>query len=221
MGETLSKDFTILFDLDGTLIDSTEAVYEGFCYAYSRFGLTPPPLESVSKLIGHPLDVMFAELGIAHEVVWDFVDTYKEKYREISNKKTTFLNGALEAIELAHSFATLGIVTTKTGRYSKLLLEHFGILDKFGCVIGREDVEKPKPDKEPMIKAVIALSTSSKNTFMIGDTCMDMIAARRANLKGIGVTCGYGDKESLQNCTDVIFSSALEAVKYIKSIHSS
>jgi len=219
MGETLKKDFTILFDLDGTLIDSTDAVYEGFCYAFSTFNREQPSKNSVAKLIGYPLDIMFEQLGVDRDRVWDYVDTYKSRYREIQNDKTTLLENAKEAIELASSFATLGVVTTKTGRFSKVLLEHFGILNKFGVVIGREDVDKPKPDKEPMIKAVIALDTSSKDTFMIGDTCLDMESARRANIKGVGVTCGYGELEKLKECTDTIFGDALEAVRYIKSLY--
>jgi len=68
---------TVLFDLDGTLIDSTEAILEGFEVSFRSFNKTPPKPQDVKKLIGLPLDVMFENLGAEKEKVWDYVDTYK------------------------------------------------------------------------------------------------------------------------------------------------
>jgi phosphoglycolate phosphatase len=67
----------ILFDLDGTLLDSTEAILEGFSVAYESFGKDSPSKQSVLSLIGHPLDFMFAHLGVAQDEVDAYVDAYK------------------------------------------------------------------------------------------------------------------------------------------------
>ena len=121
----------ILFDLDGTLIDSTEAILESFHNSFNLNNAEHPDDEKIKALIGHPLDVMYRELGVDEKLVWDYVATYKEHYRKISTQKTILLEYAKEAVNLAHSFASLGVVTTKTGEYSQILLEHFGIMDKF------------------------------------------------------------------------------------------
>lgn len=207
----------ILFDLDGTLIDSTEAILESFHHSCKTHNYLNPSDMEIKALIGYPLDVMFLEVGVGEDVVWDFVTTYKEHYREISTQKTTLLKYAKEAVLLADGFAELGIVTTKTGEYSKILMEHFGIMEKFKVLIGREHVEHPKPDAEPILKALKYFDTNDKDIWMIGDTKLDLLSARNAGVESIGVLSGYDDEITLKKFTNVIFNDALEAVKWLKS----
>ena len=89
---------TILFDLDGTLIDSTEAILESFHNSYDVFKMAHPSDEAIKSLIGHPLDVMYARLGVKEKKVWDMVNTYKQHYRKISTQKTELLPFAKEAV---------------------------------------------------------------------------------------------------------------------------
>ncbi len=160
---------------------------------------------------------MYSRLGVPANDVWDFVTTYKEYYRVISTQKTELLEGAKEAVKNASKFAILGIVTTKTGLYSKVLMKHFDLMRYFEVLIGREHVEKPKPDAEPIMRALEVLDTQGKEIWMIGDTKMDLISASNAGVNSIGVLTGYDSKETLENYTNVIFSDALEAVEYLKS----
>jgi len=207
----------ILFDLDGTLIDSTEAILESFHHSFELFGVKHAEDEAIQALIGHPLDVMYKELGIDAAKVWDFVAAYKAHYREISTQKTVLLPNAKEAVLQAKEFASLGIVTTKTARYSRVLMEHFGIMEHFDTLIGREDVEYPKPHPEPIFKALEHFDTQNKEIWMMGDTRMDLESAKHAEVNGIGVLSGYDTKKELKRYTDVIFSDSLAAVKYLKS----
>jgi len=205
----------ILFDLDGTLIDSTEAILESFSVAFQTFNDDIPSDEDIKAEIGHPLDAMFTTLGVDKAKVWDYVDAYKMHYRQISCAKTVLLKDAKKAVELAHKNATLGVVTTKTAKYSIELLEHMGLMEYFSVLIGREDVQNPKPHPEPIQKALAKLPSDTNSVWMIGDTCMDMLAAKSANVGSVGVTCGYGTIESLTKCTDNIYQNSLEAVKFI------
>ena len=147
----------VVFDLDGTLIDSTEAILESFHNSFKVHQFNAPSDDAITALIGHPLDAMYRDLGVDEECVWDFVATYKEHYRKISREKTFMLPNAIASVELAAIHARVGIVTTKTARYSRELLEHFGIMHHFEILIGREDVEHPKPHAEPILKAVFFL----------------------------------------------------------------
>jgi len=208
----------ILFDLDGTLIDSTEAILESFAYAFQSFGETVPSDERIKAEIGHPLDMMFATLGVEENKIWDHVAAYKEHYRKISREKTFLLPGAKDAVVLAKSHATLGVVTTKTAKYSIELLEHMGLMQYFDVLIGREDVTHPKPDPEPIYKALSKLSCDTNNIWMIGDTQMDMLAAKAAKINSAGLTCGYGSFESLEKYTNNIFENALDAVTFIAKL---
>ncbi len=206
---------TILFDLDGTLIDSTEAILESFGVAYETFGRSVPDDEDITKLIGYPLDLMFNMLGITPLEVDSYVNAYKEHYRIISRQKTFLLPLGLEAIKEASSVATLGIVTTKTARYSEELLEHMGVMHYFKVLIGRESVEHPKPHPEPILRALAYLKADPTQTWMIGDTPMDLICAKEAGVAGIGVLCGYSTKSELAQYTSCIVNDAFEAVKTI------
>lgn len=158
---------TLLFDLDGTLIDSTPAILDGFHYAFAHLGAAEPSDEAIKRLIGHPLEVMFERLGVTRDVQ-NFVLAYKQRYAQIFLDQTVLLSGAFEAVRAASEFANLGVVTTKTSKFSKILLQHLGIAKFFGTIVGREDVRDPKPSAEPILKALenlgICGATASKSS---------------------------------------------------------
>ncbi len=212
MGDTL----IILFDLDGTLIDSTEAILESFHNSLRVHNQKKVSDELIKEQIGYPLDIMFANVGVKDELVWDLVDTYREHYRVISTAKTTLLPYAKEAIVLAKSFADIGIVTTKTALYSKELMEHFSVMEFFDVLIGREDVINPKPHPEPILKALNSFEVKDKDIWMIGDTKLDLLSAKEAKVNSIGVLSGYGSLDSLQKHTKNIFDTTLEAVEFLE-----
>lgn len=206
----------ILFDLDGTLIDSTEAILESFYHSLQTHNLGLKVSESmITSQIGHTLETMFAGVGVEEGWIETHVSTYKLYYREISRQKTLLLPNALDAVREAASFARLGIVTTKTGRYSRELMEHFEMMDYFDVLIGFEDVENKKPHPEPILKALVEMGHKNQEAWMIGDTCLDIEASARAGIKSVAVTSGYDNIEKLLTLTDVIQSDVLEAVRYI------
>lgn len=207
---------TILFDLDGTLIDSTEAILESFHRTYDLLGGEHPTDDAIKALIGHTLEDMYLRSGIPPEAVATYVKTYKEHYRPISKEKTVLLSGAREAVEAASAFATLGIVTTKTGLYSRELMEHFGLMDAFDVLVGREDVFNPKPHAEPVLKAMEVLSAQPERCWLIGDTRLDAEAAQNAGIACIGVLSGYDNEAQLRALTPFIENSAFDAVNFIE-----
>jgi len=206
--------------MDGTLIESTDAIVASFLSAFKDQNFEFRRKEQdIIDLIGYPLDHKFDKLGVPKEKVWDFVDSYKKNYRKIANEKTSLLQNAQEAIKAAKSFATLGVVTTKTTKYTIELLEKFELDHYFDTVIGRQDVENPKPHPEPILKACENLNViPSKNVFMIGDTKLDLIASNKAKVESVAVLCGYGKEEELSCYTVNICSDSLEAVNLIKRV---
>jgi phosphoglycolate phosphatase len=211
----MPKNTIILFDLDGTLIDSTEAILESFKMAYSKLGNEVPHSNTIKSLIGLPLDIMFSRLGVKDKNINPYVQAYKMHYRTIHTVKTTLLPGAHEAVVNAARFAHLGVVTTKTAQYSRELLEYFEMMKYFDVLIGREDVTHPKPHPEPIQKAIKKLPEVAGSAYMIGDTCMDMEAAKSAKAVGVGVLCGYSSWSDLNKCTEYIVDNATEAVNTI------
>jgi len=206
----------ILFDLDGTLIDSTEAILESFYHSLKTHGMEKSVSDTmITSQIGHTLETMFAGVGVEGDSINAHVSVYKLYYREIARQKTVLLAGATEAVREAASFARLGIVTTKTGLYSRELMEHFELMHYFEVLIGREHVENPKPHPEPIFRALELMGNPTAPIWMIGDTCLDITSANRAGVGSVGVTSGYDSKEQLLTLTDIIKPNVLEAVRYI------
>jgi phosphoglycolate phosphatase len=207
----------ILFDLDGTLIDSTEAILDSFRNSFAELGGNYPGDEAVKALVGHPLGDMYRSFGIPEARVEEYVAAYKGHYRQVHTLKTVLLPRAREAIELAATFARLGVVTTKTGKYSRELLEHFGVMEAFEVLIGSEDVRRHKPHPEPVLTALEQMGAGPEQTWMIGDTCLDMEAAKAAGATPLGVGCGYGCEADLRRCGARTYPDSYAAVEKLLS----
>ena len=217
----MNKNKIILFDLDGTLFDSTDAIVSTFYHSFKELNFDfKGNDEDIKSLIGYPLDIMYKELGVDESKVWDFVDSYKNRYREISVEQTTLLENAYEAVELASKFARVSVVTTKTRTYTMPLLENFNIAQFFEVVTGRENVQNPKPHPEPILVTLEQMNYDKNidSVWMIGDTKLDLIAANEANVNSIGVLCGYGNEKELRKYTDFVELNALSAIQYLKSL---
>ena len=216
----MNKNKIILFDLDGTLIDSTEAIVSTFYHSFKELNFDfKGDDENIKSLIGYPLDVMYKELGVPEDKAWDFVDAYKNRYRVISKEKTTLLENAFEAVKLASQFARVSVVTTKTRMYTMPLLEHFDIAQFFEIVTGRENVQNPKPHPEPILITLEQMNYNKDlhDVWMIGDTKLDLIAAKEANVNSVGVLCGYGKKKELLQYTMHVKNNSLDAVNFINN----
>lgn len=205
---------TILFDLDGTLIDSTPAILFGFKEAFKFFGKIPPPDSQITTLIGHTLYDIFTSLGV-YENVDEYIKIYKENYKRVYLDKTSLLHNAFEALSEASKIADVGIVTTKTTQYSIDILHNLGVMKFIKTVVGADDVGNPKPSPEPVLLALKRLNKGHENAFMVGDTKLDLIAAKSANVVGVGLLCGYGSAKSLKEHSEFVFDNACEAVKFI------
>ncbi len=211
------KDKVILFDLDGTLIDSTCAILEAFEVALKGTKAHFDG-EQIKAMIGFPLDIMFARLGFKGDEVQKRIEAYKVHYLQIYLTQTTLLPRVKEALDLAHSFATLGVVTTKGTPTSKACLEHLGVLSLFDALVGKDDVSEPKPSSEPILKALSLLGRGKENAFMVGDTHLDIKAAFNAGISCVAVNSGYESVESLKSYGVAVRADAYEAVEFIKNL---
>lgn len=178
----MSERFAVLFDLDGTLVDSIGLLVKSMQYAYEGRVHRPNVAEWV-QLIGTPLDDM---LGRWAENAED-VDVLKARYREHQIAKhdemTTAYPGTVETIRALHAAGhALAVVTSKLELGARRSLKFIGVEDCFATVVGIDHTAKHKPDPAPVRYALEVLDVSPSRAVFIGDSTHDMRAGRAASV---------------------------------------
>lgn len=201
-----AKDVSaIIFDLDGTLIDSSEAIVECFEFALRQTGHSPADPQLIRRNIGTSLERMFSLFAKGDTT--PLVRLYRERYAEVFLEKTHLLPGVKETLDvLSEGGYRLGIATTKPRYFAEPILENLGIRRFFGAVAGGEEVARLKPAPDLLLLAVSRLGASPDETFYVGDHPVDVEAARSAGLEVICVATGFWTRDELekQNPTAVI-----------------
>jgi 2-phosphoglycolate phosphatase len=187
----------VTYDLDGTLIDSTDAIVHCFMRACDDLGLARPPREDVVGTIGHILEDQFRLLTEGDPV--ECAKVYREHYEEFCRPMTTLLPGARESLErVRQAGLRIGFASSKRRRFCELILEHLGVLDYFELRLGPDDVAHPKPHPEAVLKALEYFGVAPGEMFFIGDTHFDVMAARNAGVPCLCVATGYNTREELE-----------------------
>ena len=202
---------TGLFDMDGTLIDSSEAIVNSIKEAARIIGWRIPGDNEIKEIIHLPSHLSFKVLFSDKEPE-DFDSVflrlmrgkYKNMIKEVPNAKMT--------LELLNAKGIkIGIVTTKDKLSAEETVRNF----QFPCdvLLTAEDTERTRPDPEPLLKAIKLLDSSASLTFYCGDTPQDIIQGRRAGVKTIGLTTGLHSKEDLESeKPDFIFDDIEEVL---------
>ncbi|MBI5091505.1 MAG: HAD-IA family hydrolase [Candidatus Hydrogenedentes bacterium] len=205
----------VTFDLDGTLIDSTDAIVESFMHTCDKFGDPRPPRDAVVNSIGFTLEQQFAQLSQRDPD--DCARVYRAHYEKIACDMTTLLPGGREALALLQREGfRLGFATSKLRKYAEMILDHLGVLDYFEVRIGPEDVVNPKPHPEAVLKALAHFNLPPEKMLFIGDMHFDALAARAANVRCLCVATGYATRAELEALEpEAVFDSLDPLIRYI------
>lgn len=204
---------TLVFDLDGTLIDTAPDLVDTLNVVFAREGLPPVPYDTARNLIGGGARMMIAR-GIEAEgrtvapaglerLFQDFLAHYSE---HIADRSRPFpgLADALDA--LAAEGARFAVCTNKLEYLSVLLLKQLGLAHRFAVVCGQDTFGVQKPDPEVLRRTVAAAGGTLRNAIMIGDFLTDIRTARAAGIPVIAVDFGYTDRPVSELGPDRIIS---------------
>ena len=187
----------IIFDLDGTFIDSTEAIVESFNYTFDVLERSRPPREAVVSSIGHTLEDQFTQL-LDHDP-HDCARIYREHYKTIACDQTDLLPGAEACLRrFIKAGLKIGFATSKKLQYAEMIIDHLGVLRHFASRIGPDEVSHPKPHPEAVLISLDALGVNPGEAFFIGDTDFDVKAANAAHVRCLCVTTGYSTRAQLE-----------------------
>lgn len=208
----------LVFDLDGTLIDSTEAICRTFNMTLAHHGRPEVERAEIAALIGQPLHDMFRVLSgeFTEEEMANHLQHYRQTYKVVCVDHT-FLHPFVDEV-LAYFKPTkkISLATTKTVDPARHSLEIMGLLPYFDLVYGIDSVSKPKPDPEIIFKTLQHFSVAPEHAVMIGDSTLDIEAGRAAGTHTIGVTTGTHQREILSQLhPTAIVDSLHELREYI------
>lgn len=182
-----------LFDLDGTLIDTTADITTAINLTRQELELTPLHESQVALGIGHGASALLKHcLPVEfHEQIEDLKTIFIQAYRANLHVHTRFYDGAEEALQaLKARGIKLGIVTNKPSELTQPLLEALGWAEGFDVVIGREADRPAKPHPDPIYRAINVLEVSPEETLYVGDSEVDAQAALAAGLEFLIVPYG-------------------------------
>lgn len=184
----------VLFDLDGTLTQSEEGIWNCARYALGKMGFPEPDAATLRKFIGPPLMWSFRNLvGMTEEQALQAQTVYRERYNTVGLFENRVYPGIRYALRcLKKAGIHMGVVTGKPEKPTKRILEHFGLAPYFESVLCATD---NKADKEQMIRDT--LPEGFGEAWMVGDRKFDMEGGRMAGIHTLGVTYGYGSEEEL------------------------
>ncbi|MEE4195902.1 MAG: HAD family hydrolase [Anaerolineae bacterium] len=180
----------IIFDMDGTLIDSSAAVPDAFIKTVAEFGLTVQTREEIVALyhIGPPKALFSHLLGYPTSAA--VIDAYHRNLA-VEAQQVQPYDGIVALLEALQPQVKLGVYTGGSHGAAEILLGITGLIDYFDVFVGGDEVEHPKPAPDGLFKAFGALSLDPKEGVYIGDSPYDIDAARRAGALPIGAGWGH------------------------------
>jgi phosphoglycolate phosphatase len=208
----------LIFDLDGTLIDSSVGVVEAVNYSLEMTGHSTRPAEEISRYIGYPLKQMYAEFG---------AEPFDQLYRHFQNRASTSVIEASRALAGAESVVRhlhvsgyrMAIATTKVRWHVDQIVAKLGWRECFEALVGGDEVLAPKPDPAAFRLAVSRLGGQIEHAVVIGDTINDVLAARKISIPVVAVKSPYGGNDTLlASAPDYMIDTISELPLLLKEI---
>lgn len=187
----------IIFDLDGTLIESYEAIYAGLKACFHYFGKEIFPFRDLKAYLQADLEATLSQFFSPEEVSRG-IPVMRKRYEEVYLNETHFLDGAKEALSALRSEGTiLGIASNKFGRFSRGVLTHLGVSEYFKSVVGAGDVPRNKPFPDMIRTALREMDLPPEDALFVGDTLTDIETGKQAGVDVYALPTGLHSKKEL------------------------
>ena len=184
----------ILFDLDGTLVDTAPEMHSALNILLREQGMNSVEYNDVRPFVSHGVMGIFSVVfDDDPKINGNRYNRYLRLYEEILGSEASLFDGMNMVIkQLEKNNHLWGVVTNKSHRFAKPLLEKLGIIDKAICLITRDDVEFAKPHPQPILKALKKVKLiEGQHCFYIGDSSKDIESAKSAGIRSIACSYGY------------------------------
>ncbi len=196
----MTKINTILFDFDGTLMNTNTVIINSWQYTFKKLRGREENLEEIIKTLGEPLETtmnkFFPEIDIN-----EAIDIYRSyHYENFGDMIDLFPNVEYVLKKSKEKGYKLGIVTSRLKGTTYEGLMHHNIFEYFDFIVTKEDCDKHKPDAAPINLALKNLKSTQTEAIMVGDTMFDILCAKNANVKSVLVSWSLTiDKKEQEN----------------------
>ncbi|MBX3100588.1 MAG: HAD hydrolase-like protein [Salinibacterium sp.] len=209
----MSEFSCILFDLDGTIVDSAPGITATLAYTFEAMGLPVPSADELIAYVGPPLLDSFRDLaGFTPEQSHAALTIYRPQYLEVGVFNASIYPGIPGLLKRIHrSGIPLSLATSKPETPATLILEHYGLLEYFDVVTGASDdeVRSAKADVvEEALKRLAALDVDLSRPIMVGDRHHDVLGAAAHDVPTIFVRWGYGAPAEEEGSIGVVNDTA-------------
>ena len=186
----------IFFDLDGTLIDSSEGIHNGFVQTFERLGLPVPSDKKIRTFMGPPLEVTFKE-EISEEGAAQAVKIYREYYETKGQFEAHLYDGIKEVLQelKQNPNKKIYITTSKNEPVAQKMCQHLGLTAYFDGIYGSTPAALHKADV--LQRAITENQAPKDSSVIVGDTKFDLIGGKTVGIKTLAVTWGFGTNETL------------------------
>jgi HAD superfamily hydrolase (TIGR01549 family) len=212
----------VFFDLDGTLIDTDDAIIERTVKWFQPLARLFPQgdpkrmLRRAIMAIEGPTNTFLTFLDILG--LDDELFALGDRLRRLRGLRTPAnfqpIDGIVEAVRELSGHYPLGIVSTRSRRDAQTFLEQYALLDCFSVVVTHEDTWRLKPHPEPIRYAAKQLGIAVERCLMVGDTGVDVRSAKAAGAWAVGVLCGFGEQSDLKGA-DLILGNTAELEEWL------
>ena len=210
----MSSISAIFFDLDGTLVDSSIGIHNGFTYTFDQLGVTSPDAKTIRGFMGPPLETSFATC-LPTEQIEQAIQLYRSYYKEKGVYEAQLFPQIVELLQELSKNYPLYITTTKNTPTAQDMTKNLGIYHFFDGIYGSSP---ETPHKADVIRqALQAHQLAPEQAIIIGDTKFDMLGAQETGIQKLAVTWGFGEQADLLNYQpDYITHTPLEVLEYFQ-----
>jgi len=195
----------IIFDLDGTLIDSLKDITNAVNHATRPYGIAEKSVREMGDLLGTGISILIDRvLGDRRdELKEDVLNRVMDYYSAHLVEYTTIYPGVGDLLEKLVGYKK-AVVTNKREQFAKTMLKELGLVYYFDSILGSDSVGAKKPSPLPLLHLLDLFKLDPSEAVMVGDSEIDIAAGQGAGVKTVGVTYGYRERESLEGADFII-----------------
>lgn len=208
-------DRPVVFDLDGTLVDSRRDIALAANHARTRAGLEALPEDVVAGFVGDGARYLIArtlELEDGDPRIEAHLAVFLDYYEAHAVDHTTLMPGAVEVMNVLASSRPLALCTNKSRRTTLPVLDGLGITHYFQAIVAGGDTKRNKPSGEPLLLVAELLGVAPASLVMVGDGPQDILSARAVGALGVGLRGGILPVERLQAASPDVLLDDLSAL---------